>query len=364
MDDQNKHFISRLPAAAICDAIGVGITITDTALSVLYQNKAHKSIFGNHTGEHCYSAYAKRNDKCENCPLTKAFKGGGIHTAEWTISHGTEQLYFDITASPLTADSGEVIAGVELFRNITQRRQMEAKLRENEEHFRAVFEGSLVGIVFVDSEGVLLQTNPSFQIMLGYPQDELPRGFIQIMHPDDANDIIELFHDVANGKLNNFKIEKRYLRKDGSIMWGNISVTAIKDREGKFKYTIAMIEDVSERKRIEDKLKSAAVTDELTGLFNRRGFFTLAEQQLKMADRLKKKMSLLYLDLDNLKVINDELGHKIGDEALWDAAGIIKNSVRGSDIIARIGGDEFALLLTNLSAPDTEEAVIRHLHHN
>ena len=79
---------------------------------------------------------------------------------------------------------------------------------------------------------------------------------------------------------------------------------------------------------------------------------------------LKKKLSLLYLDLDNLKAINDELGHKAGDEALWDAAGIIKSSVRKSDIIARIGGDEFAVLLTDLSAPDTEEAVISHLHHN
>jgi diguanylate cyclase (GGDEF)-like protein/PAS domain S-box-containing protein len=200
--------------------------------------------------------------------------------------------------------------------------------------------------------------------MLGYSHDDLSRGFIQITHPEDVKESLKLFHDVVNGKLNYFKVEKRYLRKDGSIMWGNISVTAIRDREGKFKYSIAMIEDISERKRIEDKLQAAAVTDELTGLFNRRGFFALAEQQFRMAERVKKKMSLLYLDLDNLKVINDELGHKTGDEALWDAAGIIKNSVRKSDITARIGGDEFAVLLTDLSVPDTDEAVINHLHHN
>lgn len=360
----HKQFISKLQPAAICNAVGHGISINDTNFTVLYQNDSHKTIFGDHAGERCYTAYAGRMDTCENCALTKVFKEGGIHTAELTISRGTEQLYFDITASALMQESGGSIAGVELFRNITHHKQMEAKLRESEEHFRTIFESFLVGIVFADSEGRLLQSNPSFQKMLGYSHNELSQGFTQITYPDDAIESLQLFNDVVNGKSNNFKVEKRYIRKDGSIMWGNISVTAIKDRKGKFKYTIAMIEDVSERKRIEDKLKYAAVTDELTGLFNRRGFFTLAEQQFRLARRLKKKMSLLYLDLDNLKVINDELGHKKGDEALWDIAGIIKNSVRKSDIIARIGGDEFAVLLTDLSAPDTEHAVVNHLHQN
>jgi diguanylate cyclase (GGDEF)-like protein/PAS domain S-box-containing protein len=364
VDNKYKQLISRLPATAICDVIGIGITLTDPDFLILYQNDAHKKIFGDHAGERCYTAYAGNVGICENCPLSNVFKDGGIHTAEWTISTGTEQLYFDITASALMAESGEVIAGVELFRDITHRKQMEAKLRESEQHFRTIFDSSLVGIVFADSGGRPLQTNPSFQKMLGYTQDELSRGFVQITHPDDAKESLKLFHYVANGKLNNFKAEKRYLRKDGSIMWGNTSATAIKDGKGNFKYAVAMIEDISERKRIENKIQAAAVSDELTGLFNRRGFFTLAEHQINIAARLKKRMSLLYLDLDNLKLINDELGHKTGDEALWGAAGIIKSSVRKSDVIARIGGDEFAVLLTDLSAPDTEEAVISHLHRN
>jgi len=296
--------------------------------------------------------------------LALSFKDGEVHTAELAISSGTGRSYFDIITSVLIADSGEVMAGVEIFRDITHQKNKEAKLRESEEHFRAIFESSLIGIVFADSEGRFIQTNPAFQKMVGYSQDELSLGFMHITHPDDAKESLRLFQDTVSGKSVYFKTEKRYFRKNGSIMWANISVTSIRDREGKFKYSIAIIEDVSERKRIEDKLQVAAVTDELTGLFNRRGFFTLAEQQFKVADRLKKKMSLLYLDLDNLKVINDELGHKTGDEALWDTAGIIKNSVRKSDIIARIGGDEFAVLLTDLPVPDTESTVIGHIHHN
>jgi len=364
VDEEYKMIFSKMAPLAICNAMGQGISITDTEFSILYQNDKLKAIFGNHEGEKCYTAYAKRDHVCDNCPLALSLKDRGVHTAELAISRGAEHSYFDITASTFIVKTGEIMAGMEIFRDITGQKHMEASLRESEEHFRAIFESSLVGIVFADSEGRFIQTNPAFQKMVGFSEEELSEGFIHITHPDDAKESLKLFQDTVSGKSVFFKTEKRYFRKNGTVMWGNISVTAIRDREGKFRYSIAIIEDISERKRIEDKLQAAAVTDELTGLFNRRGFFTLAEQQVNVADRLKKKMSLLYLDLDNLKVINDELGHKTGDEALWDAAGIIKNSVRKSDIIARIGGDEFAVLLTDLSAADTEATVISHLHRN
>ncbi len=119
--------------------------------------------------------------------------------------------------------------------------------------------------------------------------------------------------------------------------------------------------DVTERKRMEKKLADAAITDELTGLFNRRGFFTLGEQQCRLADRHSKMMSLLYIDLDGFKNINDELGHQTGDEALIDTANILRKTFRKSDIIARIGGDEFAVLLTEPAETHAEHIVIAHV---
>ncbi len=107
-----------------------------------------------------------------------------------------------------------------------------------------------------------------------------------------------------------------------------------------------------------------AMTDELTGLFNRRGFFTLSEKHCKLADRTKRKMSLLYIDLDGMKTINDKLGHKAGDQALMDTAIILKDSFRESDIIARIGGDEFAVLLTEHSKSDIEDVIITNINNN
>lgn len=100
---------------------------------------------------------------------------------------------------------------------------------------------------------------------------------------------------------------------------------------------------LAEQKRVEAELKSMSFTDELTGLYNRRGFFALADQQLKMARRLKKGVLILYADLDNLKTINDTLGHHEGNRAITDTASVLNSTYRDSDIIARIGGDEFVV---------------------
>jgi len=119
-----------------------------------------------------------------------------------------------------------------------------------------------------------------------------------------------------------------------------------------------------QQKIMEEKYRELSITDDLTGLLNRRGFFTLADHQCNVATRNKKIMALLYLDLDGLKIINDELGHEAGDQALIDSAKIFKSSFRSSDIIARIGGDEFAVLLTDLSSPREENNIIQHLKDN
>lgn len=124
---------------------------------------------------------------------------------------------------------------------------------------------------------------------------------------------------------------------------------------------LEILHDITFRKQIEEGLQTAAVTDELTGLLNRRGFFTLFEQHRNLAERNKKKMSLLYVDVDGLKAINDDLGHKEGDKALVDTAKILRGTFRKSDVIARIGGDEFAVLLTEPSETENEGVIIKHL---
>lgn len=107
---------------------------------------------------------------------------------------------------------------------------------------------------------------------------------------------------------------------------------------------LELARDITERKMLEEDLRSLSLFDELTGLYNRRGFFTLAEQQLKVADRMKREMFLLFIDFDGLKSINDTLGHNEGSQALIDTANIMRETFRESDILGRIGGDEFIVL--------------------
>ena len=118
------------------------------------------------------------------------------------------------------------------------------------------------------------------------------------------------------------------------------------------------------RKKLEQRLQEAAVTDELTGLLNRRGFLAAAEHQLHVADRENRLMALLYLDLNGLKEINDRFSHKAGDAALRDTADVLRKTFRESDILARVGGDEFAALLVEPSATDIEQIVTEHVQRN
>jgi diguanylate cyclase (GGDEF)-like protein/PAS domain S-box-containing protein len=143
-----------------------------------------------------------------------------------------------------------------------------------------------------------------------------------------------------------------------------LSANPVFNTEGTVTGTVEVARNISDRKEMEQKLEEAAITDELTGLFNRRGFFTLAGQQCKMADRSGKNLALLYMDLDGFKNINDELGHQTGDQALLDIAHVLKNTFRVADIIARIGGDEFAVLLTEPSESNIQEIITNHVQNN
>jgi diguanylate cyclase (GGDEF)-like protein/PAS domain S-box-containing protein len=164
---------------------------------------------------------------------------------------------------------------------------------------------------------------------------------------------------ITDGKENMSEIFEDNL-KDHFIL----SSSPVYNSEGRITGAVEVFREISARKKMEEQLKAAALTDMLTGLLNRRGFFTLSDQQCKLADRTKRRLALLYLDLNNMKTINDEFGHETGDQALVDTAGILKNTFRGSDMIARIGGDEFSVLLTEPPETGIENIVINNIQDN
>jgi diguanylate cyclase (GGDEF)-like protein len=157
-------------------------------------------------------------------------------------------------------------------------------------------------------------------------------------------------------KGESFKSNEVILVTRGGKRWLSINATPLKDGDRLFG-SVAVSRDVTAAKALQDRLERLSLTDELTGLYNRRGFMTLAEQQIRMAARTRKPLWLLFADVNGLKTVNDALGHEVGDALLLDAAQVLQTAFRSSDIVARLGGDEFVVLLIDPSS--TSAALVK-----
>jgi diguanylate cyclase (GGDEF)-like protein len=155
-------------------------------------------------------------------------------------------------------------------------------------------------------------------------------------------------------------MEKRYLHADGSVVWAQLSVSLVRDDEGRPLHFVSQVTDISERKRLEAELRRLATHDDLTGLHNRRAFEREIERQLRRVKRYAEQGAVLLADLDDFKSVNDTLGHHAGDELLRHVAALLTRRLRESDIVARLGGDEFAVLLTHTDLA-AAEALARSL---
>jgi len=238
-------------------------------------------------------------------------------------------------------EQGKLQAYDGLIQDITERKQTEKALQESEELYRVLAEKSFAG-VYVVQNGKFRFINSNAASYAGYtPEELIGRESIKLVHPEDREQFKKNAIEMLYGKRT-FPYEYRIITREGQIKWLMEMVSSI-IWEGR-RAVLGNSMDLTDHKRTEEKIRSISVTDQLTGLYNRRGFLTLAEQQLKFSDRNQSDMLLFFADLDGMKWINDTLGHEEGDRALIDVAGILKETFRSSDIIARMGGDEFAIL--------------------
>lgn len=220
-------------------------------------------------------------------------------------------------------------------------RQLLEVLRKSEEKFHSVVDSTDDSIYLVDSSYQYIFMNRMHLTRLGLSAATYQnRPYADFHSPEEAEKFQGLIDQVVSSGRSIQQEHKSH--RDNRYFLRTMS--PVKDKDGLTTAVTVISKQITERKLMEENLRSQSITDELTGLYNRRGFFALAEQQLKVAHRVKKKLLILAADLDFLKKVNDTYGHNAGDLLLIDAANLLRETFRASDIIARIGGDEFVVM--------------------
>lgn len=231
-----------------------------------------------------------------------------------------------------------------------------SKNRDSEDRYKALVEQLPVGVYRTTPEGIIIEANTALARMLGFkrPRDLFSHNVknFYVRGEDRTKHIAKL-----SSKPTAFQ-EFELQRADGRKFWARDYCRSVKRAGGPIAHLDGILVDITEMRTVErryqvavrklqltnEKLESLSQSDHLTGLNNRRGFFSFGLQQMKIAKRLKKDNYLVFLDIDNLKEVNDTYGHAVGDLLLQGVAAILKTTLRESDVIGRIGGDEFAVL--------------------
>jgi diguanylate cyclase (GGDEF)-like protein/PAS domain S-box-containing protein len=226
--------------------------------------------------------------------------------------------------------------------------------------FEATFAGSLTGMLLIDLDGRIIDSNPAIHDLLGRSHAELlGHRLSEFAHPDDRREARSAYLRMIADGGNSLRRQHRFIGRDGSVLWVDASASLVPGSDGQKSFAITMIQDITERKNAEAALLSQsalnehqALHDALTGLANRTLFRDRIEQAVQARRRDHDRTAVLMMDLDGFKEINDSLGHAAGDDLLVELSRRLTATLRASDTVARLGGDEFGVLLPHASVPD------------
>ncbi len=281
---------------------------------------------------------------------------------EWEITRADgNKRVLNISTSIVESNDG-VVHVLALMQDFTERKRARDALRVSETRYRLLAENARDIIWTVDMNMRLTYVSPSVTRLLGFTEEEaMARTMQEAFSQASFKKAMQIFAEEVEiessgcGDPNRSRIlELELIRKDGTTLPVEGNFCFLRDPTEKLIGVLSILRDITERKRMEEEILALTITDQLTGLHNRRGFLSLAEQQLKLSNRNKNRMLLFFADLDLLKWINDTMGHEEGDKALIEAAKVFKDTFRSSDIIARLGGDEYAALIVDITGTNSE----------
>jgi diguanylate cyclase (GGDEF)-like protein/PAS domain S-box-containing protein len=287
-------------------------------------------------------------------PAMVAALAGGRGHATTSSFDGRE---FEVETAPFV-ENDRITGALAVWRDVTSRNVAERQRREADLQLRTAFDHAPIGMVMVGLDGRFTRCNDAICQITGRTSQELialaPFAFV---HTDDLPEVTAAFADLGQ-KIDTLSLEHRIVHADGHAVWVQAQITVMRSEDDQPLYALAQVTDVSERKVFEERLQHMADHDPLTGLLNRRSF------QAALAAHLRAETSgaLVVLDVDQFKLVNDTHGHGAGDDLLVRVAAALGGVTRDCDLLARIGGDEFAILLTTGDAAEAQAVAARLLN--
>lgn len=262
---------------------------------------------------------------------------------------------------PQVFDDGSIIWTGYVIDN-TEHKDLHKALEESEAKFRAFVETANDIIYSVSSDGCFTYVSPNWKDKLGHePNEVIGQHFAHFVHPDDVERCTQFLTQLYEEGTKKSGLEYRVRHKSNYWCWHTTNASPIFDEEGHISSTVGIARDITERKFIEQQIEHQAHYDTLTDLPNRSLFSDRLEQAIRMAHRQHEQLAVLFVDLDKFKPVNDNYGHAIGDILLQQVAQRMRDCLRESDTVGRIGGDEFLVLLPHVESSETSVHIAEKL---
>ncbi|MGC9040674.1 MAG: two-component system response regulator [Roseiflexus sp.] len=364
-----------LTQQSILDSIGDAIVVIDGDGRLLHVNPAARDLFGDRVVDLTPQATASASvllladdTSCppDTLPLAVALRGEALDGAEFLLaSPDSAKRWLSVTARPLRDLDGAISGAVAVFRDVTMTRQAAEALRASEERYALAAQAANDGLWDWDLTTGKIYFSQRWKASIGFQDHEIgndPSEWFDRVHPDDREGLEVRLAAHLHRLISGFEYEYRMRHHDGAYRWMSCRGIAVWNAGGQAVRIVGSQTDINARKLVEQRLLHEALHDSLTGLANRSCFMDRLEHVIARTRRgASSPFAVLFLDLDRFKLINDSLGHMVGDQLLIAIARRLERCLRPGDTLARLGGDEFAVLLEDLSEPQAALTVAERI---